>query len=282
MYKMLFKILKLLPLGRVPIALFLLKKGWYPKEKIRFKHEDGFFMMLDLSDWVQLVIYLFGDYKYEKKEVLLWKKMSAHASRVIDIGAHVGYYSLLACSTNKNIILDAFEPSIKTFNSLKDNFELNDFSVQLHYSALSKTQGEVTMAIPDANNSGMNYLNSDTTGNKETVKMNTLDNFYHDKDKSKNVDLVKIDAEGSEYDILVGGKSFINSCKPVIFIELLNSTLNRFDADTGMVYKLMESLGYQFYFLNNNSQLQQCVSGQEGEVLILIPKEKYESVVNSM
>jgi len=277
----LFNFIRKLPVGRVPISLFLLKFGVVPKEKVHFKHKDGFELLLDLSDWVQLVIFLFGDYKYEKREVALWKKLATKSFNVLDIGAHIGYYSLLACSSGKNVKVLAVEPSLKTFAALNENIKANDYNIQPYYLAIGKEQGRATMKIADKNNSGMNYLDVANSNNEHSVELDTLDHFYSQKLNSKSVDLMKIDAEGSEFNILLGAQEFLESSKPIIFIELLNSTLNRFGADIQQVYELMQQLGYEFYYINENSEILRCTYGQEGEVLILIHPNK-RKFINSV
>jgi FkbM family methyltransferase len=236
-------------------------------------------MKLDLSDWVQLVIYLFGDYKYEASEIRLWKKWVKQADRVLDIGAHVGYYSLLAKSSNPGLRIDVFEPSRRTYECLTGNISANGMNISTHYMALGNEEGTVTMNQPDPRNSGMNFISTNTVPGAEVVPLSTWDRQFPAGSGSEGRVIVKIDAEGAELRILEGGIGYIRSQKPVIFIELLNSTLQRFGADTGMVYDLMVPLGYAFYRLDENKRLQECAFGDEGEVLILIPEEKREVLI---
>tara|TARA_Y100000591_G_scaffold246414_1_gene217435 strand:+ start:569 stop:1453 length:885 start_codon:yes stop_codon:yes gene_type:complete len=50
---------------------------------------------------------------------------------------------------------------------------------------------------------------------KKTINTNTLDNLF----LKKNIDLIKIDTQGSEYEILEGGLNFIKQSKPLLFLE---------------------------------------------------------------
>lgn len=277
--RVLFSLIKYLPIGRVPLALFLLKLGVYPKALITFRHRDGFLMHLDLSDWVQLVIYLFGDYKYEASEIRLWKKWVHDADRVLDIGAHVGYYSLLAKSSNPELRIDVFEPSQKTFIRLEKNIRSNGWNICTHYMALGMEEGSITMNQPDVRNSGMNFMSAAKGSGPESVPLSTWDKQFPAAAGAEGEVIVKIDAEGAEHQILEGGRGYIRSQRPLIFIELLNSTLKRFGSDAGQVYDLMVPLGYSFYRLNEHDRLQKCDHGDEGEVLILIPDEKSDKLV---
>ena len=50
---------------------------------------------------------------------------------------------------------------------------------------------------------------------KKTINTNTLDNLF----LKKNIDLIKIDTQGSEYEIIEGGLNFIRQNKPLLFLE---------------------------------------------------------------
>ncbi len=269
----LFSIIRLLPIGRVPLSLALLKLGIYPRTPVRFRHKDGFLMLLDLSDWVQLVIYLFGDYKYEASEVRLWEKLARQSDQVIDIGAHVGYYSLLAKAADPDLQIEVFEPSKTTFKNLSRNVQLNNWDITINHLALGNKEGVITMNQPDTHNSGMNFMSDAEGMEADVVPLSTWDIHFAGLMSSGKRVLVKIDAEGAEYQILEGGIKYISEVKPVIFIELLNSTLSRFGSDTSKVYDLVVPMGYAFYRLDENEQLQKCAYGEEGEVLILVHKD---------
>ncbi len=241
-------------------------------------------MHLDLSDWVQLVIYLFGDYKYESKEIILWQKLAKGQMNILDIGAHVGYYSLLAGSVNNNAVITAVEPTPKTFNNLSENIKRNRYKVTAYNMALGNSKGSVEMQQPDTMNSGMNFVKESGAISSASVAMDTLENFYSAQLNGSDIGLMKIDAEGFEYKILQGGMKMFEACRPVIFIELLNSTLNRFNAATTDVYTLMCNAGYQFYKCTSGTTLEPCNTGEEGEVLILVHESKKEylfSQINS-
>jgi hypothetical protein len=62
----------------------------------------------DESDMIEKLIF-FGD---EKKSFF-------------DIGANIGWYSIMAAKSNRNILVNSFEPIPKTFASLKGNVKLN-------------------------------------------------------------------------------------------------------------------------------------------------------------
>jgi FkbM family methyltransferase len=170
--------------------------------------------------------------------------------------------------------IEVFEPSKTTFKNLSQNVQLNNWDITMNHMALGNKEGVITMNQPDAHNSGMNFMSEAEGKETDVVPLSTWDIHFSGSMSSDKRVLVKIDAEGAEHQILEGGVKYISEVKPVIFIELLNSTLNRFGSDTSKVYDLMVPLGYAFFRLNENEKLQECAYGEEGEVLILIHKDK--------
>ena len=109
--------------GLAQKAFILYKK--INKRKIYFEIE-GIKYHLDLSENIDSLIY-YGN--YESKITTLFKKYIKPNMVVMDVGANVGYYTLLSAKLTKNqgrII--AFEPVKSTFLKLKENISLNKFN----------------------------------------------------------------------------------------------------------------------------------------------------------
>ena len=85
---------------------------------------DGIRMELELNEYLQSQLYLFGE--FEPATVKVLKRLVKSGDTVLDIGANVGYMSLvLAKCVGKNGKVFSFEPDSKNFASLKRNIELN-------------------------------------------------------------------------------------------------------------------------------------------------------------
>lgn len=69
----------------------------------------------------------------------------------------------------------------------------------------------------DSFGSGQHSILKNPSKNKERIKVITLDDFR--ETIKEKINLIKIDTEGSEYKILIGGKKCIESNKPVLIIE---------------------------------------------------------------
>jgi len=90
------------------------------------KTKDNFYMYLDPSDYA-VSGHLSIDNIWEPFETSLFKKFIKKNSVFIDIGAHIGYYSLLCASKANNGTIVSFEPVPRNYNILQKNIALNNF-----------------------------------------------------------------------------------------------------------------------------------------------------------
>lgn len=119
---------------------------------------------------------------------------------IIDIGAHIGGFSIYAADIAKKGKIYSFEPFPSTFETLKNNVLLNKRkNINLNKLAVSKNIGEFNFYVSKINfaeNSLHHKYNE-----KITVKTTSLSDIFR-KNKIKRCNVLKIDCEGSEYDIL--------------------------------------------------------------------------------
>jgi FkbM family methyltransferase len=191
---------------------------------------------------------------YEKFEYsLIFEKLISEVSVFFDIGANFGYYSILASKANSRIKTYAFEPAIGPKYFLKKNIELNNFSksITLIEKALSNQNGKINFFevqnkkydnllynLSGEHNAGTKTKNRDFI--KNSVESITLNDFIISK-QITNIDLIKIDTEGTEIEILKSGKAFIEKFEPIIICETLyNETEIKLDA-------FFKNLNYNFY-----------------------------------
>jgi len=139
---------------------------------------------------------------------------------VVDVGAHVGYYTLVFAkyvgATGRVI---SFEPLPENFALLKKNVELNQLKhVDLFASAIFSHSGNLTISIPDDSNSGGASVMPLPGGKHRRVQATTLD--LVSSDLNLKPDFIKIDVEGCEFDVLNGSRETIRRCRPQMLIEL--------------------------------------------------------------
>lgn len=146
----------------------------------------------------------------DKAEVQILRKYSTDHTIFLDIGANIGSYSVLLMDKIKDIY--AFEPHPSTSKKCRMNFLLNGYDDKnVIQSALSDAVGEIYFTN-DETQTSINKITTDIN-NSIKVKSDTLDNFAA-KYLDKNLDyIIKIDAEGFEYNIINGGINFLSNYK---------------------------------------------------------------------
>ena len=120
----------------------------------------------------------------------------------IDIGGHLGFFSLYAALLNANIPIYVFEPHIGNFALLKTNLKNNHIkNVYAKQLAVDKNIGQKQLQISkeDLNHSIVKAI--EPTGETQIVQTITLEKIFT-KNRITKCDLLKIDCEGAEFDIL--------------------------------------------------------------------------------
>lgn len=177
------------------------------------------------------------------------------SSNCIDVGAHLGSMlsQILEIAPNGRHL--AIEAIPYKADWLKRKFP----EVDVKQIALGNTKGELTFYI-NPSQSGFSgiYPNKSQKGDKKitpiTVNCNTLDNILH---LDYRVDFLKIDVEGAELDVMLGGEKTIARDHPNILFECTKAGLNRSGCSAESIYKfLTEQHSYSIFlvkdFLNNN------------------------------
>jgi FkbM family methyltransferase len=132
---------------------------------------------------------------------------------IIDIGAHKGFFSLFASKyAGKSSKIFAIEPEHSNFNSILENVKANDYkNIFANQCAIAGTTGKKQLFLSESVNHSL-IQTSDThpyvkqTGIVE-VQTYSLEDFFVTNNIT-NVNLLKIDCEGGEYDILFNTKDY--------------------------------------------------------------------------
>jgi FkbM family methyltransferase len=126
---------------------------------------------------------------------------------VVDIGAHVGMFSIFVAKRYPFVKVYAFEPIRSNFEHLRQNLARNDVAnVEAFNLALTQDGRELRMGgLLDKNSGGMTAHSRTLSEPKETdyvVRSTTLKSVF-DEHEIAACKLLKIDCEGSEYEILM-------------------------------------------------------------------------------
>lgn len=179
-------------------------------------------------------IFLFG-MKTHDSEVRLARFLisNIHSCSVfMDVGAHIGYYSLLVeCAARvrgMDAVIHGIEPSSESFQLLKLNTE-GISGIHVHHVAISDMDGAVPyFEFPDLY-SEYNALDvtqyageewfKKTRVTRSSVDSSTLDSFVIQN--SVRPTLVKLDVEGAELKVLSGATAVLDEHRPILVMEFL-------------------------------------------------------------
>jgi FkbM family methyltransferase len=192
-------------------------------------------------------------------EIKFLRRLVKPGQRAIDIGANCGVYALtIARLVGPTGHVWAFEPASATARLLAAGIAANNLTnLELIRSALSSARGTARLSIQE--NSELNELvrGSQPAGATETVSCVTLDDSMATHGW-KDIDFIKLDAEGEETNILRAGRQFLAAESPLILYEIkAGATLN-----LDLVERFSE-LGYRSYRLVRGIDLLVPVDSQE-------------------
>jgi len=143
---------------------------------------------------------------YEPRETSIVKKELRRGDVFVDIGAHIGYYTVMAAEiVGKEGKVYAFEPASKNYEILVKNVEGMENVLTFNLAASSKSGVASLYLNPE--NSGDNRVNSPQKYfQEEKITTVILDDFMRGVER---VDFVKIDVQGHELSVLEGMKGII-------------------------------------------------------------------------
>ena len=150
---------------------------------------------------------------FEKFETNLVKQEIHGGDVVLDIGANIGYFSLIFSKlVGNNGLVYAFEPDPDNFKILKKNIEINNIkNVILIQKAVSNTSKLSSLYLCDYNHAQHRIYPSPRCNKKIDVEFTTIDEMFANIEFFNKIKFVKIDVEGSEYDVIDGMKNTLRA-----------------------------------------------------------------------
>ena len=186
----------------------------------------------------------------------LFKQLATKGMNCIDIGAHVGYFTLLMAGLagDSGRVL-AFEPAAENYNLLVANIKLNDFkNVTAIQKAVSDRTGQAKLYL-NGSGSGGNTLYGQGSDYTESIAVNmvSIDEFL--RGEMCPVDIIKIDVEGGELAVLSGmTKTCRLSDNLKLFIEFNPPLLQQSNTDMAEYWDKLVELGFKHIFLIDESR----------------------------
>jgi FkbM family methyltransferase len=183
------------------------------------------------DDHIPNHLYWRGWQGFEPETVPVFFRLARRASVIIDAGAHIGVYSLLAALANPTATIYAFEPMPTVRRRLVENIRRNAVpNIEVVGDALGDRKGTadfycIPSGLPTTSSLSRDFLSLFGEGSFEDidrlrVPVTTLDSFVAERGIER-VDLVKIDTESTEADVLSGIRHVLWRDRPTVFCEVL-------------------------------------------------------------
>jgi FkbM family methyltransferase len=181
---------------------------------------------------------------YEPITRLLLARLLQPGTTFLDIGAHLGFFTITSSLACPGIRTIAFEPNPKNFRALQANVAANALKdVVCEPLAISDLDGPATLYLTESDMSAslMKDFQAEDTRQVGQIQVQTtsLDNYVEPRGFTNPL-VMKVDIEGHEPAFFRGAARTITRNKPDIILEVL------YEQDPKLIAWL-KSLGYRFY-----------------------------------
>ena len=213
--------------------------------------------------YIGKVLFWKGVDGFEPEVHKVFKALIKRSRTFLDVGANIGYYSLLASKYNSDAKVVSFEPLPAGFKYLSLNLESNNANaVTAAQLAVSDRAGSSSFFfsmnpkypfVQDQLTS-TGSLDADQASRSELVKeipvtLTTLDAFIVDNGL-ENIDLIKLDTEATEHLVMDGARETIANHRPFIFCEVLPGKVE------SEIMSRVRSVGYEAFMISESGLIE--------------------------
>lgn len=235
---------------------FRISKLWCPETKRKIVHTqiNGYELLVLANEDVGRQIHYGGSYEQAETDYL--RKRIRQDFICVDIGANVGYFTMLMARYSENV--HAFEPIALNASLLKASAELNGFTnIRMSQCAVGDVEGEVSFSqSSDSAYSSMVDTDRKPLHRVISVPSITLDG-YLDRELIPRVDLLKADVEGAEELIISGASKLLSDDKRkpnIILMELYDDNLKVFGSSVDLILDKLKGFGYLPFVINSQGE----------------------------
>jgi FkbM family methyltransferase len=228
------------PLREAGMAMLRFVFGNYMRVKI-----DGHPFTVDLRDRVVSFMILFY-HTYDVEEATVLRRLVRPGDRIIDIGAHIGYYSVLfGLKTGRTGRVMSIEPHPDNIAVLEKNLSdngLNDV-VTVAKVAAGAGAGEATLFEGDGNRGDNRlYRSNDKASRSFSVPVCAVDDLI----SWDRVDLVKMDIQGYELAAIAGMRRTLASNPEIILLtEFWPYGIRQAAGDPESMLAVLQGMGFE-------------------------------------
>ncbi len=211
-----------------------------------YKSRRGVHYWLDKRSWLQRQIIETG--QFEPESTRLIEKFVAPGDVVLDVGANIGYFTLLLSGlVGERGRVFAFEPTRHYREILCRNLEENEVSnCHVEPYGLSNEEGELLASIGDSSATLHWVLADQKPRLRETIRLERLDDIT-DRLEIDRLDFVKIDIDGHEPLCFEGAWQTFSRHRPIILMEVSAPHYAHAGTSAGEFYDDLVAQGLHVY-----------------------------------
>ena len=244
------------------------------EKEVISEYNSGIKIRLNLSDHLESKIFWQGVLDGDIGEFIKVNQLLESDSVFVDVGAHVGVFTLIAADLLSEGTVYSFEPLSEHHKRLKYNVNINDFeNVVMEKTIVSNSTEEKTLKVPvkkvdnnphtKGSGSSSIYESSNSDNLVEYgVPSTKLDKYVEEKGIEK-VDIIKIDVEGAELDVLNGGAKTIERFRPTVLMEVDLRLLERANRAGKDVIDFWHQRHYSVYRIEHDGSLSRISSADQ-------------------
>lgn len=261
--------------------------------EVKVSMPEGKYMVCHANPTSPLLreLFWYGTKGFEYHELGIFITLAKKSSVFFDIGANIGYYSIVSKMYNPKIEVHAFEPLPGARVYARKNADANGFSnIRINEIAISDKNGKEVFHSRinpkfkdfDIHLNGDSSLFPGRLTNSELKKFDvitqTLDSYVMENlEQGKKIDLIKMDTEGTEDRVLKGGNEVLKQHRPIIMCEVIIGGIEK------EVESLMAEHDYLFYSVDPKGlkKVQDLSVEIQRRNFFFVPREK-ENLVKEL
>ena len=209
------------------------------------KFAPGFYMKnLMIGDMISALIAFTGFYELDLSRTI--QRLSKKGGVFVDVGANLGYFSLLWLNGNKENRVVAFEASPRNQVFIKENVEANNAEPRFYLfkKAAGDRNGKVIFDSGPQDQTSWGGIRNDGISGSGTMEIDMvrLDDTLKDE---KYIEVMKIDVEGADFLVIKGCEQLLKQKKiGRIYFEENTTRMKMLGIKPGRSREFLEALGY--------------------------------------
>lgn len=239
--------------SKIPIVAklyFSVYKYLNPKKLVLIETKYSNKMYVDSNDQgINQTLIMTGE--YEKFESELFRQEVKPGMTVLDIGANIGYYTLLAAKlVGKKGKVYAFEPEPYNYSLLEKSIKINKYNNVIAFQkAVSNHSGTIKLHLLKDMSTHRIYKTQDSISEIDIQAVNLDTEFKNNEDK---INIIKMDVEGAELIVLQSMNNILSQSKSLkIFIEF-SPILITATGHSPEEFNELKKYGFNFFYINED------------------------------